>query len=181
MAIFIAFEGREPRVDPTAFLAPTAVLIGDVVVKGGATIWFGAVLRADFDRIEVGEGTSIQDNVVLHTAHDLPTIIGSNVTIGHLSVLEGCVVENDAVVGMGSIVLHRARIGHGAMVAAGSVVKEGTYIPPGVMAAGVPATVKKHLSGLAAKWVKFSAKEYHMLRLRYLQKASVINRHDDFR
>jgi len=151
-----------------AFIAPTAVLIGDVVVEEGASVWFGAVLRGDFNSIIVGAGTSVQDNSVIHTNEDLPTTIGSNVTVGHLSLLEGCEIEDGAVIGMGSIVLNRARVGRRAMLAAGSVVKEGGEIPPEVLAAGVPAKVRKSLEGSSSEWVEMAAREYQSLRLKYM-------------
>lgn len=168
MAHILAFEGKEPRVADDAFIAPTAVLIGDVVVEEGASVWFGAVLRGDFNRIVVGAGSTVQDNSVLHTAEDLPTVIGSNVTVGHLSMLEGCTVEDGALIGMGSIVLNRARVGRRAMLAAGSVVREGGEIPPEVLAAGVPAQVKKELGGSSSEWVEMAAREYQALRLKYM-------------
>ena len=168
MAHVLAFEGKEPRVAPDAFVAPTAVLIGDVVVEEGASVWFGAVLRGDFNRIVVGAGSTVQDNSVLHTAEDQPTVIGSNVTVGHLSMLEGCTVEDGALIGMGSIVLNRARVGRRAMLAAGSVVREGGEIPPEVLAAGVPAQVKKELGGSSSEWVEMAAREYQALRLKYM-------------
>jgi carbonic anhydrase/acetyltransferase-like protein (isoleucine patch superfamily) len=130
VANVLSFDGKEPQVAPNAFVAPTAVLIGDVAVEEGASVWFGAVLRADFDKIVVGAGSSVQDNCVLHTNEGLPTTIGRNVTVGHLSLLEGCVIEDGAIVGMGSVVLNRARVGRRAMLAAGSVVAEGAEIPP---------------------------------------------------
>ena len=168
MAHILAFEDKEPRVAPDAFVAPTAVLIGDVVVEKGASVWFGVVLRGDFNRIVVGAGTSVQDNTVVHTNEDLPTIIGSNVTVGHLSLLEGCEIEDGALIGMGSIVLNRARVGRRAMLAAGSVVREGGEIPPEVLAAGVPAKVKKSLEGRSSEWVEMAAREYQSLRLKYM-------------
>jgi carbonic anhydrase/acetyltransferase-like protein (isoleucine patch superfamily) len=168
VAHILAFEDKEPRVASGAFVAPTAVLIGDVVVEEGASVWFGAVLRGDFNRIVVGAGTSVQDNSVIHTNEDLPTIIGSNVTVGHLSLLEGCEIEDGALIGMGSIVLNRARVGRRAMLAAGSVVREGGEIPPKVLAAGVPAQVKKTLGGSASEWVEMAAREYQSLRLKYM-------------
>jgi carbonic anhydrase/acetyltransferase-like protein (isoleucine patch superfamily) len=169
VASFLSFDGKEPRVAPDAFVAPTAVLIGDVVVEEGASVWFGAVLRGDFDRIVVGAGSSVQDNCVLHTNENLPTLIGQNVTVGHLSLLEGCIVEDEALIGMGSIVLNRARIGRRAMLAAGSVVNEDDEIPPEVLAAGAPAEVKKSLDGSSSKWVEAAAREYQRLRLRYME------------
>jgi carbonic anhydrase/acetyltransferase-like protein (isoleucine patch superfamily) len=170
VAHFLSFDGKEPQVASDAFIAPTAVLIGDVVVEEGASIWFGAVLRADFDRIVVGAGSNVQDNCVLHTNEDLPTLIGAGVTVGHLSMLHGCVVEDGALIGMGSIVLDRARIGRRAMLAAGSVVNEGGEIPPEVLAAGAPAEVKKTLDGSSLKWVEGAAREYQALRLQYMNR-----------
>ena len=168
MAHLLPFEDKEPRVAEDAFVAPTAVLIGDVVVEEGASVWFGAVLRGDFNRIVVGAGTSVQDNSVIHTNEELPTIIGSNVTVGHLSLLEGCEIEDGALIGMGSIILNRARVGRRAMLAAGSVVRENQEIPPEVLAAGVPAKVKKSLEGSSSDWVEMAAREYQALRLKYM-------------
>jgi carbonic anhydrase/acetyltransferase-like protein (isoleucine patch superfamily) len=166
----LSFDGKEPQVAPDAFVAPTAVLIGDVVVEEGASVWFGAVLRADFDRIVVGAGSSVQDNCVVHTNEDLPTLIGQNVTVGHLSLLEGCVIEDEAIIGMGSIVLNRAHVGRRVMLAAGSVVNEDDEIPPEVLAAGAPAEVKKELDGSSSEWIETAAREYQELRLRYMDR-----------
>ena len=153
MAHIIPFEGNEPRVNPGAFVAPTAVLVGDVTIEDGANVWFGAVLRGDFNSIFIGAGTSVQDNCVIHTNEQLPTTIGSNVTVGHLSLLEGCEIGDGALIGMGSIVLNRAHVGRRAMLAAGSVVREDQEILPEVLAAGVPAKVKKVLEGSSSEWV----------------------------
>ena len=169
MGRILPFEDKEPEVAPDAFVAPTAVLIGDVVVEAGASVWFGAVLRGDSSRIVVGAGTSVQDNAVIHTSEELPTIIGSNVTVGHLSLLKGCEIEDGALIGMGSIVLSRARVRRRAMLAAGSFVGEDQEIPAEVLAAGVPAKVKKSLGGSASEWVEMAAHEYQSLRLKYMQ------------
>jgi carbonic anhydrase/acetyltransferase-like protein (isoleucine patch superfamily) len=168
VARILPFEDKEPEVAPDAFVAPTAVLIGDVVVGVGASVWFGAVLSGNFNRIVVGAGTSVQDNSVIHTNEEQPTLIGSNVTVGHLSLLEGCEVEDGALIGMGSVVLNRARVGRRAMLAAGSVVGEDQEIPSEVLAAGVPAKVKKSLGGSASEWVEMAAREYQSLRLKYM-------------
>lgn len=168
MATLVTFEGKSPAVADGAFVAPTAVLIGDVVAGPRASIWFGAVLRGDFDRIEIGEGTCVQDNAVIHTAPGLPTVVGRNVTLGHGALLEGCVVEDSAVLGMGCVVLQRARVGEGAMVAAGCVVTEDQEIPAGHLAVGVPARVTKELSGSSKAWVANAARAYDELRRRYL-------------
>jgi carbonic anhydrase/acetyltransferase-like protein (isoleucine patch superfamily) len=154
------FEGRRPRVHPEAYVAPTATLIGEVEVGAGASIWFGAVLRGDESAIVIGEGSNIQDNAVVHCSANLPTLIGRNVTVGHMACIEGCTVEDGGVVGTGAIMLHRSRLGAGAMLAAGSVLMEGHEVPAGHLAAGVPAEVKKELSGSSADWVRRPASHY---------------------
>jgi carbonic anhydrase/acetyltransferase-like protein (isoleucine patch superfamily) len=165
---FHSFGGKQPRVALDAFIATSADLVGDVVVEERASIWFGAVLRGDFSSIVVGAGSSVQDNVVIHCANGLPTVIGRNVTIGHGALLEGCVIEDGAVIGMGAVVLQRARIGQGSMVAAGAVVREGQSIPPGVVAAGVPAVVRKALDGASREWVEGAAVQYQELSRKYM-------------
>ena len=159
--------GLRPQVHPDAYIAPTAVLIGDVHVAAGASVWFGAVLRGDEAPITVGEGANIQDNVVVHCAENLPTIIESNATVGHSAQLEGCVVEQGALVGMGATMLQRSRLGKGSMLAAGAVLQEGEHIPPGQMAAGVPARLKKPLDGSSQRWVATSAQHYRDRAIRY--------------
>jgi len=168
-----AFDGQEPQIAPDAFVAPSATLVGDVVLEAESSVWFGAVLRGDFNRIVVGAGSCVQDNAVVHSAEGLPTIIGANVTVGHAAMLEGCVVEDGALISTGAIVLLGARIGAGAVVAAGSVVREGQTIPAGVVAAGVPATIKKEVDGSSRRWVETAAAEYRELRRRYLEELTV--------
>jgi carbonic anhydrase/acetyltransferase-like protein (isoleucine patch superfamily) len=172
--VLIALGDTAPRVADDAYVAPTAVLIGNVVVERAASVWFGAVLRGDNSEIRVGAGSCVQDNCVIHCASDLPTMIGADVTVGHMAMLEGCVIEDGALVGMGAIVLQRGRVGAGALVAAGSVVGEGIEIPPGVLAAGTPARVRKELAGSSQRWVQTAAREYHAQRLRYLRDARVV-------
>jgi carbonic anhydrase/acetyltransferase-like protein (isoleucine patch superfamily) len=165
----VEFElgGRRPKVHKDAYIAPTAVLIGDVEVGAGASVWFGAVLRGDEASIHVGEGANIQDNVVIHCAQDLPTVIEANATVGHSAQLEGCVVEQGALVGMGATMLQRSRLGKGSMLAAGAVLQEGQHVPPGHLAAGVPATVKKPLDGSSGRWVGTAAQHYRDRATRY--------------
>jgi carbonic anhydrase/acetyltransferase-like protein (isoleucine patch superfamily) len=165
----VQFElgGRRPKVHPDAYIAPTAVLIGDVEVEAGASVWFGAVLRGDEATIRIGEGANIQDNAVIHCAEDLPTIIEKDASVGHSAQLEGCVVEQGAVVGMGATMLQRSRLGAGSMLAAGAVLQEGQQIPSGHMAAGVPAAVKKQLDGSSDRWVGTTAKHYKDRAIRY--------------
>src|SRR6266566_8962694 len=152
--------GKRPSIHPDAYIAPTAVLIGDVDVGAGASVWFGAVLRGDEAQIKVGAGANIQDNAVIHCAQNLPTVIEPDASVGHSAQLEGCVVEQGAVVGMGATMLQRSRLGKGSMLAAGALLGEGQSVPAGHMAAGVPATVKKPLDGSAGNWVGKTAKHY---------------------
>ena len=159
--------GHRPNVDPEAYVAPTAVLIGEVEIEAGASVWFGAVLRADEAAIRVGRGANIQDNAVIHCAENLPTVIERDATIGHSAQLEGCVVEEGALVGMGATMLQRSRLGAGSMLAAGAVLGEGSQVPPGHLAAGVPATVKKPLDGSSSHWVATSARHYQDRAVRY--------------
>jgi carbonic anhydrase/acetyltransferase-like protein (isoleucine patch superfamily) len=168
MATIIELDGKTPQIGDDAYVAPTAVLIGDVTVGAGASIWFGAVLRGDNDRIVIGAGSNVQDNCVIHCAKDLPTLVGANVTVGHMAMLEGCEIADDCLIGMGAIVLQRATVGSGSLVAAGAVVGEGVAIPPGVLAAGVPARVKKEIAGESERWVRTAALEYQSKRLRYM-------------
>jgi carbonic anhydrase/acetyltransferase-like protein (isoleucine patch superfamily) len=173
----VEFElgGRRPRVHPDAYIAPTAVLIGDVEVEAGASVWFGAVLRGDEALIRIGEGANVQDNAVLHCAQDMPTVVERNASVGHSAQLEGCVVEQGAVVGMGATMLQRSRLGAGSMLAAGAVLQEGTEVPAGHMAAGVPATVKKALDGSSNHWVGTTAQHYQDRAIAYRAKLKPVD------
>lgn len=161
------YKGKRPIIGQNVFIAPTSTIIGNVEIGDGASIWYGVVLRGDEGRIVIGRGSNVQDNSVIHTTPEIPTIIKEDVTIGHGALLEGCTIENGAVVGMGSIVLHQAVVGEYAMTAAGSVVTPGTVIPPKSLAAGSPAVVKKELSGAALRSVEHSAQAYHHLNGEY--------------
>jgi carbonic anhydrase/acetyltransferase-like protein (isoleucine patch superfamily) len=170
MAQLIPFAGRAPRVHPSAFVAPTAVLIGDVEVGPDASIWFGAVLRGDHPEygIRVGARTSIQDNCVLHVSARGPTLVGDEVTVGHGVVFESCEIRRGSLIGMNAVILHGAVIGEAALVAALSVVPEDMHVPAGTLVAGAPARVRKELSGPAAAWVRDSPAHYVALARRYL-------------
>ena len=172
MATIVELGGIAPTIGEDVFLAPTAVLVGDVRVGDRANIWFGTVLRGDVSHIEIGPGCSIQDTAVIHCASDLPTVIGTDVVVGHGAMLEGCVIEDGALIGMGAIVLQHATVGAGAMVAAGAVVAERQQIAPRALAAGVPArTIKKELSGASLAWTARAAAHYQELREEYLRTA----------
>src|SRR5256712_944824 len=159
--------GRRPKVHPDAYIAPTAVLIGDVEIAAGASVWFGAVLRGDEATIKVGEGANVQANAVIHCAENLPTLIERNASVGHSAQLEGCTVEQGALVGMGATMLQRSRLGAGSMLAAGAVLQEGVHIPPGQMAAGVPAAVKKPFDRSSNQRVGTTAQHFRDRRARY--------------
>ncbi len=147
-------------IDDSAFVAPTAVVLGRVSIGARSSIWYGAVLRGDIDTITIGEETSIQDNAVVHVDAGVPARIGNRVTVGHGAIIHGAVVEDDALIGIGAIVLNNARVGRGAVVGAGAVVPEGMEIPPGMLALGVPARVIREVSPELAARTKENAEHY---------------------
>ena len=169
-ATILPFAGIWPRIHPTAFVAPTATVIGNVTIGEEASVWFGAVIRGDEPghEIRVGARTSVQDNVVLHVSARGPTLIGEDVTIGHGAILESCVVGRGSLIGMNAVVLQEATVGEGALVAAGATVAAGGQIPARHLAAGAPAKVKKELEGEALGWVLNSARHYVELSRSYL-------------
>jgi carbonic anhydrase/acetyltransferase-like protein (isoleucine patch superfamily) len=146
MPLIVPFGESTPSIDPTAWVAPNATLVGAVTLGARASVFYGAVLRADTDAISIGEGSNVQDNVTMHTDSGLVLSVGSGVSVGHGAVLHGCTVENDCLIGMGATVLNRAVIGAGSLVAAGAVVLENAVVPPGSLVAGVPARVVRALS-----------------------------------
>ena len=166
--MIIEYGGHSPKVHPSAFIAPTAVLIGNVEVGAESSVWFGAVLRGDNGPIRIGARTSIQDNAVLHVSEHGQTVVDDDVTVGHCAVMEDCHIKRRALIGSNAVVLGGASVGEGSLIAAGSVVGEGAQIPGGVLAAGAPATVKKTIEGEAAKWIEISADEYVKLSRSYL-------------
>ena len=141
MAIY-ALGDIEPRIDPEAYVHPDATIIGHVTLGSGTTVWPQAVLRGDYGEIIVGARTSVQDGAVLHATPLLPTTVGDDVVVGHLAHLECCIVHDGALIGTGSIVLHRAVVERGALVGAGAVVPNGVVVPSGAMALGVPAKIR---------------------------------------
>ncbi|MFE1198315.1 gamma carbonic anhydrase family protein [Streptomyces olivaceoviridis] len=145
-ALIVGIGGKEPQVDPEAFVAPTASVIGDVVLLPEASVWYGAVLRGDVERITVGAQANVQDNVTLHSDAGFPVTIGERVSIGHNAVVHGATVEDDCLIGMGATVLNGAVIGAGSLVAAQALVPQGMVVPAGSLVAGVPAKVKRPLT-----------------------------------
>ncbi|WP_316527695.1 gamma carbonic anhydrase family protein [Kitasatospora brasiliensis] len=161
--LIAAVGGKKPAVDPGAFVAPNAVVIGDVTVAAGASVWYGAVLRGDAESITVGAGSNIQDNCTLHADLGFPLVIGERISVGHNAVLHGCTVEDDVLVGMNATVLNGARIGTGSLVAAGAVVPQGMAVPPGSLVAGVPAKVRRELTEDEKAGIKVNGAGYQLL------------------
>ena len=163
------YNGKKPRVSTKAFVAPNAALIGDVTVEEGASIWFGAQLRADFGAITVGARSSVQDNVVVHVLPGGRTVIEEDVTVGHGAVLHNCTLRKGCIIGMNAVILDNAVVGEQAIVAAGSVVTGGTEIPARHLAAGAPAKPVKELSEAQLLLAEQSARAYTALAESYLK------------
>lgn len=151
---------QKPRVDPSAWIAPGAVLVGDVTVGPRASVWYTTVVRGDGDAIRIGARTNVQDGCVLHTDPGLVLDVGADVSVGHRAVLHGCVVEDTVLIGMGAIVMNGARIGTGSLVAAGALVTEGTQIPPRSLVVGSPAKVRRALGDDEVVMVRYNAEHY---------------------
>jgi carbonic anhydrase/acetyltransferase-like protein (isoleucine patch superfamily) len=164
------YEGIRPTVAPDAFVAPTATIIGDVTIESGASIWYGAVLRGDDGPIIVRERANVQDGTVIHTTPGVTTEIGARATVAHQCMVHGAVLEEEALVGNGCVILDGARIGARSMIAAMSLVQPGVQIPPGMLAAGVPAQVKKPIAGTQAEfWVTMNPTYYPELAQRHIR------------
>jgi carbonic anhydrase/acetyltransferase-like protein (isoleucine patch superfamily) len=166
--MIIEYRGKRPKIAPSAFVAPTAVLIGDVELGEEASVWFGTVIRADNGPIVIGARSNVQDNAVIHVSEGSTTIIEEDVTIGHCAVLEDCRIGRGSLIGSNAVILNDAVIGEQTLVAAGSVVAANAQIPPRVLVAGAPAVVKKQLVGAAVHWVEHGGPEYAKLSRSYL-------------
>ncbi len=162
-----SFEGREPQVSPQAWIAPTATLVGDVRVEAQASVWYGAVLRADFGPVIVRQGANIQDGSILHGGDDPVTEVGEGATVGHLCVVHGAVIGAEALIGNGATVLDGAIVGRRSLVAAGCTVPPGMVIADGMLAAGVPGRVVGEVSGRAKLWVDTNPGIYRDLARRH--------------
>ena len=167
MATILPFDGVLPEIDPSAYVAPTATLIGRVRVAADAVVMFGAVLRADRDAIVLGPGSNLQDNVVVHGDPGSPALIGSGVSVGHGAVVHGCTIEDDCLIGMNATVLNGARIGAGSLVAGGAVVLEGTEVPPRSLVAGVPGKVRRGIGDEELERIRANAATYRALAQAY--------------
>lgn len=166
-ARLVTYDGRSPEVDPAAFVADGATLVGPVTIGADASVWFGAVIRADGSPIRVGSGSNVQDGCVLHSDADFPVSVGDRVTVGHGAVVHGCTVEDDALVGMGAVLLNGVVLGAGSLVAAGSVLLEGTVVPPGSLVAGVPGRVKRPVTDAERERIASGTSSYVTRARRY--------------
>jgi len=156
-----------PVIHPSAWVHPTAVVMGNVTLEADVSVWPGAVIRGDRDAIRVGKGSNVQDGAVLHCDPGKPCLVGERVTIGHRAVVHGCVVEDGALIGIGALILSGATIGKGALVAAGCVVGEGKVVAPDVLVAGVPSRVLRALSDEQRERLAYSWKTYVELKEKY--------------
>jgi carbonic anhydrase/acetyltransferase-like protein (isoleucine patch superfamily) len=168
MSLLLPFAGKTPTVHPSAFVAPTATLIGDVDLAEESSAFYGVVVRADTAPIRIGPQSNLQDNVVVHADPGFPATVGRNVSVGHAAVLHGCSVEDDTLIGMGATVLNGAVIGTGSLVAAGAVVLEGTSVPPRSLVAGVPAKVRRPLTEEEVEGVRRNGQRYVELSREHL-------------
>jgi len=151
---------RPELVDPSAWIAPGAVVLGDVTLGAEATVWYAAVIRGDSAPILIGRQTNVQDGCVLHADEGLPCTLGDRVTLGHGAIVHGATVEDDCLIGMRAVVMNGAKIGRGSIVAVGSIVTEGTVIPPGSIALGQPAKVKREVSDRDRERIRHAAEHY---------------------
>ncbi len=158
--MIIEYEGITPNIHSSVFVAPGAMIIGNVKIGEESTVWFNCVLRGDLEPIHIGCRTNIQDGTVIHMDKEIPCLIGDDVTVGHGAILHSCTIENDALIGMGAILLTGCKIGERAIVAAGTLVREGQEIPPGTIAMGVPAQVRREATEAEFERVRHGKDDY---------------------
>jgi gamma-carbonic anhydrase len=165
-----AFRGKTPQIAPSAYVDPSAQVIGDVVIGEKSSVWPNATLRGDVHSLRIGAGTNIQDNSVLHADFpDFPLTLGDRVTVGHLVMLHGCTVEDDALIGIGAVVLNGARIGKGSVIAAGALISEGAEVPPYSLVMGVPGKVRREVTPEERERFRSGAQHYVELAEEYLR------------
>lgn len=163
------FQGKIPKIHPSVYVAPSALIVGDVIIGEGSSVWPNAVIRGDTDTITIGRHTNIQDHVTVHADHNIPTKIGDHVTAGHAAIIHGATVGDYVIVGINAAVLNRSRVGDYSIVGAGAVVVEGSEIPEGSLAVGIPAKVLRKIDEENRKRIAASADAYHQLSRSYLE------------
>jgi carbonic anhydrase/acetyltransferase-like protein (isoleucine patch superfamily) len=167
----VSFGDHQPSIDPGAWVAPNATVIGAAGIAAGASLWFGCVIRADADRIDIGRGSNVQDNCVLHADPGFPCRVGEGVSIGHGAVVHGCTIEDHVLIGMNATVMNGAVVGSGSIVAAGALVTQGTVVPPGSLVAGVPGKVRRPTTDQEREQINRNAANYLERMRAYLDKA----------
>jgi carbonic anhydrase/acetyltransferase-like protein (isoleucine patch superfamily) len=173
MSVILAYDGKAPRIAPSAYLAPGSVVTGDVEIGEESSVWFQTVIRGDVNVVRIGARTNVQDHSVVHvTSKTHPTLVGDDVTIGHRVVLHGCTVKDRCLVGIGAIVLDGAVVGPDAMIGAGALVPPGMVVPPGTLVLGAPAKVKRDLTPDEIAFFRTSAANYAGYAVRYRQGTS---------
>ncbi|PQP45391.1 gamma carbonic anhydrase family protein [Mycolicibacterium austroafricanum] len=165
--LILPIAGRSPELHPDSWVAPNATVIGQVSIGAGASAWYGAILRAEAELIEIGAGANIQDGVTIHVDPGFPVRVGAGCSVGHNAVLHGCTIEDNSLVGMGAVVLNGAVVGSGSLIAAGAVVPQGAVIPPGSMVAGVPGKVRRQLGEAEIEGIRHNAVVYQELVKRH--------------
>ncbi|WP_029136321.1 gamma carbonic anhydrase family protein [Nakamurella lactea] len=158
--MIIDLPDRRPQIHESAWIAPTATIVGGVSVAADASIWYGVVLRADSGPIEIGAGSNVQDNSVMHTDEGLTLRIGRRVTVGHGAIVHGADIDDDVLIGMGAVLLNHCRIGSGSIVGAGAVVSEGAVIPPNSLVLGVPGKVRRQTTDAERERIAGGASGY---------------------
>ncbi|MEX2394338.1 MAG: gamma carbonic anhydrase family protein [Actinomycetota bacterium] len=170
-----SFEGKSPQIHPSAFVAPTASIVGDVIIEEDASVWYGAVVRADYSQVIIRKGANVQDGAVIHGPPGEPTEIGEGATVAHNCVVHGATLGAECLIANGAIVLDGAKIGAGALIAAGALVRAGAEIPDGVLAAGIPAQMKGPIAGTSSEfWVKANPPAYRDLAKRHRDGAAEV-------
>lgn len=178
MPVF-AVGDKVPRIHPTAFIAPTATIVGDVTIHEGASVWYGAVVRGDTSYVVIEAGANVQDGAVVHGRAGLPALIGREVSIAHNAIVHGATIGARALIGNGAQVLDGTKVGEGTLVAAGSVVLPETEIPAGVLAAGTPAEVKRPIAGTPSEeWVTGNPGRYAKLAREHSEGLREVSRKD---
>jgi carbonic anhydrase/acetyltransferase-like protein (isoleucine patch superfamily) len=166
--MILPLAGRTPRIAASAYLAPSADIIGDIEIGENSSVWFQCVLRGDIEPIRIGANSNIQDGSIIHTMEGAPASVGDWVTVGHRVVLHGCTVENNCLIGMGAVLLNQVRVGEGSIVAAGAVVAENTVIPPRSLYMGVPAKLRRAVTEDDQAFIRMHASHYLEYKERYL-------------
>jgi carbonic anhydrase/acetyltransferase-like protein (isoleucine patch superfamily) len=173
--MILALGGRSPRIAASAYVAPSADVIGSVEIGENSSVWFQCVLRGDIEPIRIGASTNIQDGSILHTAKGAPLYLGDGVSVGHRVVLHGCTIANHSLIGMGAVLLNNVRVGEGSIVAAGALVAENTEIPPGSLFMGVPAKLRRPVTAEETEYIRTRASNYLRNKNAYLAAAAKIS------